>query len=50
MLLTLVPLLLGSPPDGHVIGIPGGLHPAQHLGITQVLEDDGSVFVRARRP
>lgn len=50
LLLTLVPLLLGSPPDGHIIGIPGGLRPPRHLRTTQVLEEDGSVFVRARRP
>jgi riboflavin biosynthesis pyrimidine reductase len=49
LLLTVTPMLLGSDAAGHVIGVPGGLRPALRMRTTQVLEDDGSVFIRARR-
>jgi riboflavin biosynthesis pyrimidine reductase len=50
MLLTLTPTLLGSSPEERVLAAPAGLVPTQRLHLTQVLEDEGSLFVRARRP
>lgn len=50
MLLTLAPALLGGGAEEHVMSVAGGLVPPQRMRVTQVLEEDGSVFVRARRP
>ncbi len=46
VLLTLTPLLLGGPE--HIVSVPDGLGVGR-MRATQVLEEDGSVFVRARR-
>ena len=50
VLLTLAPTLLGAADDEHIVDAPEGLEPMRRLRLTQVLEEDGSVFVRARRP
>jgi riboflavin biosynthesis pyrimidine reductase len=50
LLLTLVPTLLGGGPGEHIIDVPGGLDPALRLVPTEILEEDGTVLWRARRP
>ena len=49
LLLTVTPILHGGDPSEHVLSVDGGLVPALNLETTQVLEEDGSVFIRARR-
>lgn len=48
LLQTIVPLLRGGGPADHLIDIPAGLDPMVRLTPTDVLEEDGSVFLRAR--
>lgn len=50
ILLTLTPQLLGGGTGEHIIDVDQGLEPPQRMRVTQVLEEDGSIFVRARRP
>lgn len=49
LLLTLTPTLHGGGATEHIMSVPGGLIPALRLTTTQVLEEDGSVFIRAQR-
>jgi len=49
LLLTVSPILLGGGPSEHILAVPGGLSPALRLRPVDVLEEDGSVFIRARR-
>jgi riboflavin biosynthesis pyrimidine reductase len=48
LLLTIVPRLLGGGPDEHILTVPSGFDPPLRLMREQVLEADGSVFIRAR--
>jgi riboflavin biosynthesis pyrimidine reductase len=48
LLLTIVPRLLGGGPDEHILTVPTGFDPPLRLAQEQVLEADGSVFIRAR--
>lgn len=50
LLLTLTPVLHGGPASEHIMSVDGGLSPALRMETVQVLEEDGSVFLRARRP
>jgi riboflavin-specific deaminase-like protein len=50
LLLTVSPLLLGSSPAEHLIDLPGGLPEHVRLRPEEVYEEDGTVFLRARRP
>ena len=50
LLLTLVPTLHGGGAGEHIIDIPGGLDPALRLVPAEVLEEDGTVLWRARKP
>lgn len=49
LLLTVVPVLHGGGPAEHLLTVAGGLDPDLRLQVTQVLEEDGSVFIRASR-
>ena len=49
LLLTVSPVLLGGGPAEHILDVRGGLDPALRLHPVEVLEEDGSVFLRARR-
>lgn len=49
MLLTVTPLLVGTPPADHIVAVERGFEPPVHLTTTQVLEEDGTVFLRASR-
>jgi 5-amino-6-(5-phosphoribosylamino)uracil reductase len=49
LLLTLAPRLLGGPTSEHIVDVAGGLHPAMRMITPQVLTEDGSVLLRARR-
>ncbi len=49
VLLTVTPTLQGGTPPEHLLDLPGGLLPAMRMRTTQVLEEDGSVFIRAQR-
>ena len=49
LVLTVAPLLLGADPSDHLISVVGGIDPPLRLRITQVLEEDGSIFLRASR-
>ena len=48
MLQTIVPRLRGGGPADHLVDIPGGLDPMTRLTTSQVLEDDGTLFLRAQ--
>lgn len=48
LLQTIVPVLRGGGPGEHLVDIPAGLDPMVRLTPTQVLEEDGSLFLRAR--
>ncbi len=48
LLLTVAPRLLGGGPQEHILSVAGGFTPPLRLTPTQVLEEDGSVFIRAR--
>ena len=48
LLLTVVPRLLGGGPKEHILSVAGGFDPPLRLTPTHVLEEDGSVFIRAR--
>ena len=47
LLQTIVPVLRGGGPGEHLLDIPAGLDPMVRLRTSQVLEEDGSVFLRA---
>jgi riboflavin biosynthesis pyrimidine reductase len=47
LLLSVVPTLLGASPDRHILSVPGGL--GWRMRITQVLEEEGTVLLRAVR-
>lgn len=49
LLLTVTPLLHGGSASEHILSIAGGFDPPLRLVTDQVLEEDGSVFLRARR-
>lgn len=49
VLLTLTPALMGGGDADHILTVDGGLHPALHLRTRQVLEEDGTVFLRVSR-
>lgn len=49
LLLTVTPILHGGGATEHIMSVPGGLIPALRLTTTQVLEEEGSVFIRAQR-
>ncbi len=49
LLITVVPTLHGGGADEHLLTIPGGFDPPLRLDITQVLEEDGTVLLRAVR-
>lgn len=49
LLLTVTPMLHGGGASEHIMSVAGGLIPALRLTTTQVLEEDGSVFIRAQR-
>lgn len=48
LLQTIVPVLRGGGPGEHLVDIPAGLDPMVRLTPTQVLEEDGTLFLRAR--
>ncbi|MCX6433243.1 MAG: dihydrofolate reductase family protein [Actinobacteria bacterium] len=48
LILTVAPLLLGGGPGEHILTVAGGFDPPLRLTPTHVLEEDGSVFLRAR--
>lgn len=48
LVLSVVPTLLGAEPQRHIVSVPGGLD--QRLRLTQVLEEDGTILLRAVRP
>lgn len=50
VLLTVTPLLHGGGRDDRILAVRGGLQPPQRLRIAQILEEDGSLFLRAGRP
>lgn len=47
VLLSVVPTLLGASPERHILSVPGGL--GWRMRFTQVLEEDGTVLLRAVR-
>jgi riboflavin biosynthesis pyrimidine reductase len=47
LLQTIVPILRGGGPGEHLVDIPAGLDPMVRLTTTQVLEEDGVLFLRA---
>ncbi len=47
LLQTIVPVLRGGGPGEHLVDVPAGLSPLVRLTPTLVLEDDGTVFLRA---
>lgn len=47
LLLSVVPTLLGASPERHILSVPGGL--GWRMQFTQVLEEDGTVLLRAVR-
>jgi riboflavin biosynthesis pyrimidine reductase len=49
LLLTMVPRLLGGGPGEHIVDIAGGLDPAWRMATEEILEEDGTVLLRARR-
>lgn len=49
LLLTVTPLLVGTPKADHIVDVEQGFEPPINLTTTQVLEEDGTVFVRASR-
>ena len=49
LLLTISPILTGAPDRERILSVPGGFDPARRLELSQVLEEDGTVFLRARR-
>lgn len=49
LLLTVSPLLVGTPDGDHIVSVDHGLEPPIHLTTTQVLEEDGTVFLRSGR-
>jgi riboflavin biosynthesis pyrimidine reductase len=49
LLITVVPTLHGGPATEHLLTIVGGLTPPLRLRTTQVLEEDGTVLLRAVR-
>ena len=49
LLLTATPILHGGQAGDHIMTVDGGLIPGMRLETTQVLEEDGSVFIRASR-
>jgi 5-amino-6-(5-phosphoribosylamino)uracil reductase len=48
LLLTVTPLLAGATSDEHILAVMGGFETPFRLDLTQVLEEDGTVFLRAR--
>ncbi|MDP1875984.1 MAG: dihydrofolate reductase family protein [Actinomycetota bacterium] len=49
LLLSITPSLQGGGPGEHIMSVQGGLDPSLRLRTTQVLEEDGTVFIRASR-
>jgi riboflavin biosynthesis pyrimidine reductase len=47
LVLSVVPTLLGAPPQQHILTVSGGL--GLRMRLTQVLEEDGTVLLRAVR-
>ncbi len=48
LLQTIVPVLRGGAPGEHLVDIPAGLDPMVRLTPTQILEEDGALFLRLR--
>ena len=49
LLLTVSPLLVGTPDDDHIVAAERRFERPIHLTTTQVLEEDGTVFLRSGR-
>ncbi|MHB1067539.1 MAG: dihydrofolate reductase family protein [Candidatus Nanopelagicales bacterium] len=49
LLLSVTPSLQGGGADEHIMSVQGGLDAGLRLRTTQVLEEDGTVFIRASR-
>ena len=46
LLLTLTPRLLGGPGGEHIVDVAGGFAPPPRMRVTDLQEEDGTVFVR----
>ena len=49
LLLTVSPILLGGDFREHILNAAGGFDPTRRLRLVEVLEEDGTVFLTARR-
>jgi riboflavin biosynthesis pyrimidine reductase len=49
LLITVTPMIVGAPPEQHLLNIPSGLLESARWSPAHILSEDGTVFLRLRR-